>query len=93
MRIVYIILLILLAICSAPIVSVWWASSFAQRHGCVLHEGFANPCVVNGVDHGERLYAAGVSGWLMLVTVPVGAVILLVLLILGLRDLLRWRRR
>lgn len=55
----------------APLVAVIWASWFADRHGCTLHEGFANPCIVNGQDWGDTLYTAFVSGWFMLITLPV----------------------
>lgn len=68
-------LLILLA-ATAPIVSVALAGWIAHRHGCTLHEGFANPCLIGGVDFGETLYTMGVLGWLALVTLPLGAVAL-----------------
>jgi hypothetical protein len=39
---------IVLVICLAPAVSMFWASWFAERHDCILHEGYSNPCLVNG---------------------------------------------
>jgi hypothetical protein len=41
-------------------------------YGCELHEGFVNPCIIFGADRGELLYALGVMGWFMLVTLPIG---------------------
>ena len=68
------ILLILVLLASlTPLFAVIWASWFAARHGCTLHEGFTNPCVVHGHDWGETLYTAFVSGWFMLITLPVAA--------------------
>lgn len=63
-------------------------------HGCTLHEGFSNPCVIWGKDRGETLSGMFVMGWFMLVTVPAGAAILLVLVIQIVFDLIaRYRRR
>lgn len=57
-----------------PIASVAIAGMIASWNGCTLHEGFPNPCVVNGKDMGDTLYAMGVMGWFMLATIPVGFV-------------------
>jgi hypothetical protein len=91
LRALYAVLVLGIAICAAPLLSVIWAEAFARRHGCTLHEGFTNPCVVNGHDWGDTLYTAFVAGWLMLLTLPVGAALLLVLIITG--GLHMWRRR
>ena len=93
-RIVYCVLLAGFMICLAPLCAIIWSSWFAKRHGCTLHEGYTNPCLVNGHDYGDTLYAAFVSGWFMLLTLPAGAVILLALLIMVGVDLYRrWRAR
>lgn len=86
-------MLIGITICFAPVGLVIYASSVATRHECVLHEGFANPCVIDGVDHGQTLYAMGVSGWFMLITLPVAAVLFLLLVCLIMVDLVRRARR
>ena len=57
-----------------PLMSVVIAGTVASWNGCTLHEGFVNPCVVNGRDVGETLYAMGVMGWFMLATLPFGAI-------------------
>lgn len=70
-------LTIVLVICLAPAVSMFWASWFAERHDCILHEGYSNPCIVNGKDWGDTLYTAFVMGWLMMLTLPLAATIAL----------------
>jgi hypothetical protein len=57
-----------------PILSVIVAGTIASWNGCTLHEGFTNPCVVNGKDIGGTLYAMGVMGWFMIATIPLGAI-------------------
>jgi hypothetical protein len=57
-----------------PIASVIVAGTIASWNGCTLHEGFVNPCVVNGKDIGSTLYQMGVMGWFMLATIPLGAI-------------------
>lgn len=61
--------------CLVPLISAALATWIASRNGCPLHEGFANPCVVFGRDIGEALYAMAVTGWLALVTLPIGALV------------------
>ncbi len=90
--VVYGVLLAGLLVCLAPLGAVAWSSWFAERHGCTLHEGFLNPCVVGGHDYANTLYSAFVSGWFMLLTLPAGAILLLVLLKMAVVDLYRrWR--
>ena len=55
-----------------PIASVAIAGTVAWWNDCTLHEGFANPCIVNGRDIGGTLYQMGVMGWFMLATIPIG---------------------
>lgn len=76
-----------------PLFSVAIAGWIAEANGCVLHEGFANPCVVNGADIGQTLYALGVMGWFMLATIPLGAGALIVWLIVLVVHRLYWGHR
>ncbi|MBI3775942.1 MAG: hypothetical protein HY273_10395 [Gammaproteobacteria bacterium] len=64
-----------------PILPTLIAAYIAKTNQCVLHEGFANPCVVLGVDIGSTLYTMGVSAWMLILTVPAGAFSLLVSII------------
>jgi len=55
----------------APLISVIIAGTLASSHGCTLHEGDVNPCVILGYDFGQLLYTMGMMGWFMFLTVPV----------------------
>ena len=57
---------------ASPILSVILASGVATSAGCVLNEARPHPCLIGPFDAGSLLYALGVSGWFMLVTVPAG---------------------
>lgn len=92
-RIIYIVLSLLLLVCLIPLLGVLWSSWFAAQHECVLHEGYATACIVNGVDRGPDIHGAFLLGWFMLISLPVGAGILLILITMGLVDLVRWMRR
>lgn len=71
----------------APLVSVIVASELAAAHGCTLHEGFVNPCVIGGQDRGEVLYQMAVAGWLMMLTLPFAALGVALALGLSIRAL------
>ncbi|GMA15739.1 hypothetical protein E5F05_06160 [Deinococcus metallilatus] len=58
-----------------PLLSVLVASAVATANGCALDEGSIHPCVIAGWNAGGLLYTLGVLGWLMLLTLPVGAVV------------------
>ncbi len=70
------ILLAIFLIGFGPLLLALTAGAFASINGCTLHEGFVNPCVVMGIDFGERLYAMGVMAWITLVSLPVAFVML-----------------
>lgn len=91
-RIAYVVLLLILLVCLLPAFGVIWSGNFSSTHGCTLHEGFVTPCVVDGVDYGERLYTAFVMGWNMLLTLPVALPVAVALLIMGAVDVMRWLR-
>ena len=61
-------LILMVVIGIAPFVSVALAGLIAEWNGCVLHEGFAGPCIVFGTDIGGVLYTMTVMGWLMLIS-------------------------
>jgi hypothetical protein len=84
---------LLLAFTLAPVASVVIASLLANAHNCRLDEGSVHPCLIAGADWGETLYTLGVLGWLMLVTLPLGAIGLLVLAVVLLIHRNIWRRR
>lgn len=69
-------MVLLIIACAVPLVSVALASALANAYGCTLHEGFANPCLINGEDWGKELYQMGMMGWFMLATLPLAAALL-----------------
>jgi hypothetical protein len=59
-----------------PVFSIGIAGLIANGAGCTLNEGNVHPCYVGGIDMGDTLYTMFVLGWLMLVTIPLGAMLL-----------------
>ena len=68
------VLLGIIAACFAPSVMASWT---ATAHGCTLHEGFVNPCVVDGKDIGQDLYVSFTSMWLGAIAAALGFYILI----------------
>lgn len=56
----------------SPLLAGMAAGTYAEYHGCRLHEGYPEPCIVDGVDVGKSLYTFAVLPWLTLATVPLG---------------------
>jgi hypothetical protein len=73
--------LLIILVGAAPVISVVIASGFASTLGCKLDEGNPHPCPFHGVDLGDTLYSMFVAGWLGLITVPLGAIGLAILLV------------
>jgi hypothetical protein len=71
-------LLIILAFALWPVASISLAQWIANAHGCLLHEGAVNPCVVAGGDRGATLYTMFSMGWFMIATLPLGACALMI---------------
>lgn len=61
-------LILMVVIGIAPFASVALAGTIADLNGCGLHEGFAQPCIVVGVDVGGLLHTMVAAGWLMLIS-------------------------
>jgi hypothetical protein len=73
--------------------SVAACAVIANKYGCLVAEGSVHPCVIDGKDYGQLLYTLGVMGWLVLVSLPAGAVTFSVWLIVLLLHRNRWRQR
>jgi hypothetical protein len=86
-------LLSILVLALAPLAAVVFASSVAGANGCALDEGSVHPCVVLGSDWGGLLYGLGVMGWLMLASLPAGALALVVWGVALAVHRIAWRRR
>ncbi|WP_417257716.1 hypothetical protein [Celeribacter sp.] len=78
-------------ICLSPLAAVLWSSFFAARHGCRLDEAGSYPCIVNGHDWGGTLGSAFISGWYLIVTLPMAG--LFAAIMLGMFLFGRWRKR
>lgn len=65
----------------APLLILLLAMGIAYLNSCEVHEGFANSCVILGVEMGEALYAAAVLPWLSFFTIPIGALLFFIGLI------------
>ena len=89
----WIVLVLILVVAFAPVGSVVACSLIAKAHGCRVDEGSVHPCVINGKDYGQLLYTLGVMGWLMLVTLPAGALAFVLWLIVLIFHRANWRRR
>jgi hypothetical protein len=74
-------LVVIVLFTTAPVISVSIAGAIASANNCQLDEGSVHTCMVNGRDLGQTLYSMGVLGWFMLVTIPVGLVVLVVYLV------------
>jgi hypothetical protein len=81
---------LILLVCLAPGLMTVWAGWMANRHGCTLHEGFTNPCIVGGQDIGGTLYTFGMMGWFMIATLPIAAAVLVAWIAV---ELIRLARR
>jgi hypothetical protein len=62
----------------APIFVTIFAAAIANANGCQLSEGLLTPCVINGVDYGSELQAAGIGIFYILLTMPVAFVLFIV---------------
>jgi hypothetical protein len=93
-RLIYVIvLLIIIIVAVAPVLVAVVSGNIAAAHGCTVDEGRVHRCVIGGKDYGQLFYSLGVSGWLMLATIPLGFIAILVLGVVLLIHLRVHRRR
>ncbi len=60
-----------------PLLLMFAANLVANLADCALDEGGAHRCLILGRDWGDTLYQFLVGGWMMLFTLPLGALLLL----------------
>lgn len=88
----YFVVLALIAVAAlSPLISVLIASGIANAAGCQLDEGGAHPCLIGGTDWGDALLTMFVLGWLMLATLPLGALAFIGWLATLVLHRMRWR--
>lgn len=68
---------LLAAVAGIPIAAVALSSVLASAWGCTVNESGTTPCLVGGRDAGPLLSDLFVSGWWMLISLPVGGALLL----------------
>lgn len=76
-----------------PLLMMFAAAWIASLAGCHLDEGSAHMCVILGSDRGEMLYTMFVSGWMTILTLPLGAGFFLLWLLVTVGRILWGRRR
>jgi len=89
----WIVFAVITLVALAPIGSVIACSWIANIAGCRVDEGSVHPCIINGKDYGHMLYTLGVMGWLMLVTLPGGAIAFAVWLVVLIIHRSAWHKR
>ncbi|MFY0660767.1 MAG: hypothetical protein JXR15_09765 [Shimia sp.] len=93
-KIAYGILSLLLAACMWPAYLVWWAQSTAEAHGCTFGMAMhTDGCLVNGENIGAQLNSAYSNAGLVILTMPVGFVIVVSLIVMISKDLRRKHTR
>ena len=94
--VIHIFVLLAIILCSiSPFFGVAYAGAVTEKYGCELNEGSIHPCMVNGVDRGEDLYAQGMLGWLGIASVPLGlaALVLYIVIVLIIFLVIRLRKK
>ena len=65
-----------------PFICLITSITLAKILNCDVHEGYAQPCPILFFDIGGLLYALGVSGWLMILSIMIGPIGYIILAIL-----------
>lgn len=78
-------------VAAAPMALAIGADVLGGAFGCEVHEGYASPCMVAGVDIGRALNSAFVMGWLTILALPVAAIGMVAGLIIAVLDATRKR--
>ncbi len=83
----------IVAVATAPVMSVAIASGIASANGCKLNEADAHPCVLQGIDWGAILYGMFVMAWFAIATVPLGALAVLLWIATAIVMYVRYRKQ
>ena len=75
MRWLYGIWITSIALCLSPIAVLTWVGWFADKHRCTVTENATFPCIVDGYDWGPTLAGWSLSGWMLIVTLPLAALL------------------
>ena len=69
-----------------PVICVYLSTALSGAFGCNVNEANSYNCVVLGIDIGNFLYVLFVSGWLGIITFPIGGLATVVFFILALNS-------
>jgi hypothetical protein len=90
------VVLFILLLGASPFIATMIAGTIADANGCVLHEGFVNPCIINGEDWGDDLYTIGMLGFFAIGTLPLAVMVaggyLLIVIIIAIIQRVQRRR-
>jgi hypothetical protein len=90
------VVLFILLLGASPFIATMIAGTIADANGCVLHEGFVNPCIINGEDRGDDLYTIGMLGFFAIGTIPLAVMVavgyILIIVIIAIIQSARRRR-
>ena len=75
------VVILILLLGASPVIVAIIAGTIADANGCTLHEGFVNPCVINGKDWGQDLYALGMLGFFAIGTIPIALTVAAIYLV------------
>ena len=79
---------------TAPLISALIGGGIAESLGCTVTEGVNSPCLFRGSDVSEALSVMVVLAWFAFETLPLGAVLLAVWLIVAcIVVVIKWLRR
>jgi hypothetical protein len=80
---------------TAPLISALIGGSIAEALGCTINEGVSAPCLFRGSDVSETLSVMVVIAWFAFETLPLGAVLLTIWLVVACIVVVvkLWRRR
>jgi hypothetical protein len=80
---------------TAPLISAFIGGGIAEALGCTVTEGVSSPCLFQGSDISETLSVLFVLGWFAFETLPLGAALLTIWLIVACFVVVikLWRRR
>jgi hypothetical protein len=86
-------LVLLLVVTMFPVPLLFLATWFAEANGCTLNESGIHPCIVDGTDWGDTLAMMGMSGWLLIATIPIMAFGVTLIAVVLLVHRILWSRR
>lgn len=68
----------IIAIGVGPLLPAMSAKAFGDAHGCNVNEGTIQPCIVDGIDHAQKLHDDFASLWWGVFSVPCALVLFFV---------------